>query len=65
MINPSTPRKFVILDNGCGMDATRAQTDGHYGLMFMRERVGQLKGSISIDSVIGTGTKLTVKMPYE
>jgi len=47
------------------MDATRAQTDGHYGLMFMRERVGQLKGSISIDSVIGTGTKLTVKMPYE
>lgn len=56
---------FLILDNGCGMDTTRMQDNGHYGLKFMRERVEQLKGSISIESVIGAGTNITAKVPYE
>jgi PAS domain S-box-containing protein len=56
---------LLLLDNGCGFDTTSLQDHGHYGLKFMRERIEQMKGSISIDSVIGTGTNITVSVPYE
>ena len=56
---------LLILDNGRGIDTSRLQDNGRYGLKFMRERIEQLKGSISIDSVIDAGTNITVNVPYE
>jgi PAS domain S-box-containing protein len=54
-----------VVDNGQGVDLTATQDDDHYGVRFMRERAELLKGSISIDSVVGEGTNIIVKMPYE
>jgi PAS domain S-box-containing protein len=56
---------FVISDNGRGFDRDAVQTDGHYGLKFMRERIELLHGSFSVQSAPGTGTQITVVVPYE
>ena len=84
MINPSTPRKFILFIIG-GLFISEMISMGiislipsvsYFQLTILDSTllyyfslplllVGQLKGSISIDSVIGAGTKLTVKMPYE
>lgn len=56
---------FEISDNGHGYDPGAVEPDGHYGLKFMRERALSLKGSFSIQSAAGQGTKITVTVPYE
>jgi two-component system, NarL family, sensor histidine kinase UhpB len=54
-----------IEDNGCGFDPTQVETDHHYGLQFMRERVGALHGSLAIHSRPGEGTRIALSIPYE
>ena len=56
---------LVISDNGRGFDPDAVQTNGHYGLKFMRERAELLKGSFFIQSAPGQGTTITVVVPYE
>lgn len=56
---------LVVFDNGCGIEAPNLQHDGHYGLKFMKERAELLNGLISIDSVVGAGTSITISVPYE
>ena len=36
---------------------------GHLGLQSMRERASQLGGALEIESAIGTGTSITIRMP--
>jgi signal transduction histidine kinase len=57
--------KFIISDDGRGFNLDSMQTSGHYGLKFMHERAELLKGSLSIQSAPGKGTKITVNVPYE
>ena len=57
--------KFIISDNGRGFDLDGTPTADHYGLKFMRDRAELLNGSLSIQSVLETGTKITVTVPYE
>jgi PAS domain S-box-containing protein len=57
--------KFVISDNGRGFHLDAVQSNDHYGLKFMRERAELLKGSFSVQSAAGEGTKITVIVPYE
>jgi PAS domain S-box-containing protein len=54
-----------IDDDGCGFDpqALPGAPGEHYGLAFMRERMQQIGGSLSIDSQPGTGTQLTLLAP--
>jgi signal transduction histidine kinase len=54
-----------IQDNGQGFDPQRAagDEDSHFGLRFMRERAGQVGGTLRVDSAPGQGTCLTVEVP--
>jgi PAS domain S-box-containing protein len=54
-----------MVDNGRGVDLTVKQDDSHYGLRFMRDRIKLLNGSISIDSAVGGGTNIVIKVPCE
>lgn len=56
---------FTISDNGRGFDQDTVQSADHYGIKFMRERTELLKGSFSIQSAPGQGTRVTVVVPYE
>jgi PAS domain S-box-containing protein len=55
----------TIADDGNGFDVGRPQhdRDNHFGLVFMRERMEQIGGSLSIDSVPGSGTILRLSAP--
>lgn len=52
---------FTISDNGAGCG--NAPTEGHYGLMIMRERALRIGGEIWIDSSEGSGTQVQLKLP--
>ena len=55
---------FVVEDDGNGFDqgSSLANRDG-FGLYSMRERVGLLHGSLTIDSVPGRGTRVIAEVP--
>ena len=52
-----------ITDNGRGMPETHSDTSKHFGLLGMRERVGQLNGTICFDTSPGGGFSVTVILP--
>jgi signal transduction histidine kinase len=58
---------LVIEDDGIGFDAKKlfraSGSFGHLGLVFMRERVRLLNGSLDVASVKGKGTKIAVRVP--
>jgi len=56
---------MIISDDGIGFDPLNTQYGNHYGLRFMRERVELLNGSLDIDTAVGNGTRLVVRVPYE
>ncbi len=65
-INVSQDDKCVYLeieDDGLGFDATR--NSNGYGLAGMKERVQGLFGSMTIQTTIGLGTKITVLLPKQ
>lgn len=55
----------TIADDGHGYDAGRLESgDGkHFGLVFMRERMEQIGGSIQVESTPGEGTTLKLNVP--
>jgi signal transduction histidine kinase len=57
--------RLTIADDGRGFDSSRlgSDNDGHFGLVFMRERMQQIGGSLEIDSKPGAGTMLTLDVP--
>jgi signal transduction histidine kinase len=55
---------LIVRDNGCGMgQAVEDSSSRHFGLQGIRERVDKLGGTVSIDSVPGSGTCVTVRVP--
>ena len=59
--------QIILSDNGRGFDVkslnkTREQNTG-FGLFAVRERVMNLGGKLSIESEIGTGTKIKINLP--
>ena len=54
-----------VSDDGTGFDPLNTQYGSHYGLRFMKERAELLNGTMNLQSVAGTGTKLEVRVPYE
>jgi signal transduction histidine kinase len=58
---------LVVEDDGVGFDprmlAAEQESGEHLGLMAMRERVELLGGELSIDSLPGMGTRITVRIP--
>ena len=55
---------FSVRDNGCGFDPTTAPgiAQGHFGLQGVRERLRLLKGTLTIESSTGRGTKATARI---
>lgn len=56
---------MTVEDNGQGFDpqATRPRTEVGLGLIGIRERVADARGTFRIDSAPGRGTRLTVELP--
>ena len=53
---------LVVQDNGCGFNVDDRQVTTH-GLAGMRHRVEALRGSLSVTSTIGQGTKVCAVIP--
>jgi signal transduction histidine kinase len=57
---------ITIEDDGTGFDeakADRRRTERGLGLVNIRERVGQLRGTIRLETAPGKGTRLTAELP--
>jgi signal transduction histidine kinase len=56
---------ITIIDDGNGFDAGQFELgdSGHFGLVFMRERIEQIGGSLKIDSTPEGGTILKLDVP--
>jgi signal transduction histidine kinase len=56
---------ITITDDGDGFDADQLKSCGssHFGLIFMRERMEQIGGSLKINSIPGGGTILKLGVP--
>ncbi len=55
---------IVVKDNGIGFDINKdACKVKNFGLSIMKERVKLLAGEINIDSIMGNGTIIQVKVP--
>lgn len=57
--------KLCVSDNGIGFDAARVHYSSHYGLKFMRDRAELLNGSLTVQSAVGSGTRIQLQVPYE
>ncbi len=57
--------RLDIQDDGCGFEAVSAclATDGHFGILGMRERMEQIRGSLDVTSSPGNGTTITAYLP--
>ena len=57
--------RVQVQDDGRGFDAAQASVsgNGHYGLVGMRERVKRIGGTLSLNSLAGKGTDLTIHIP--
>ena len=51
-----------VVDDGVGFDPT-VQSPGHMGLRSMQERAEQVGGICRIESEIGKGTRIEVRVP--
>ncbi len=55
---------IVVKDNGVGFDINKdCNKAKNFGLSIMKERVKLLSGVITIDSIVGKGTIIEVKVP--
>ena len=56
--------RFSVRDNGIGFDPTTrpGQTDGHFGLDGVAERIRRFNGQLQIDSTPGKGTRIVVTL---
>ena len=59
--------EIIIQDNGKGFTIKEAEnkSDSHFGLALIHEGVALLDGSIHIDSDVGKGTTIAIKIPME
>lgn len=59
--------ELEVKDNGRGFDPAAApgQSDGHFGLQGMHERVKRLGGTLDVKSATGHGTSITVRVPVD
>jgi signal transduction histidine kinase len=57
----------IIEDDGCGFDAAKARSartgNGRLGLLGIEERLGTVGGNLNIESTVGRGATLFVRIP--
>lgn len=52
-----------VSDNGGGFDSNLVQSNEHFGLQIMRERIANIDGIITINSSLGSGTVVSISVP--
>ncbi len=57
--------RLMIEDDGNGFDPHLVDTDRHFGLQLMKERVELAGGVLQVESRIGEGTRVVVRLPAE
>ncbi|HET7156284.1 MAG TPA: ATP-binding protein [Hyphomicrobiaceae bacterium] len=61
--------RLTIDDNGCGFDAEATTAEGKLrrglGLDGVRERVSLIGGAVEVESAVGVGTTLYIRIPLE
>jgi signal transduction histidine kinase len=57
--------RLSVRDDGCGFDSGNDGSDGHFGIVGMRERAAEMGGSVSVNSRPGEGTEVSVGVPIE
>jgi two-component system, NarL family, sensor kinase len=55
--------RLEVGDDGAGFDPDSIAADAGLGLLGMRERASWLKGTFSLDSAPGRGTRIAVEVP--
>jgi signal transduction histidine kinase len=58
------PVLLTVRDNGVGFDPDREPPAGHLGMRLMREAVEEAGGTVTVTSVIGEHTFVTVTLPH-
>ena len=56
---------ITVEDDGTGFDFEAAKSKSGFGLVGLKERTQLLNGEFSVDSKIGQGTKIKVKIPFQ
>lgn len=59
----SSSVQLRVKDDGRGFDQATVKTNGHFGLVGMRERVQRIGGELNIVSSPGNGTEIVVDVP--
>ena len=57
-----------VADTGCGFDPAKPKNDGkrHVGIENVRQRLFNMcEGTLTIESEVGVGTLVTIKIPKE
>ena len=57
--------ELVVTDNGCGFHVQAHPKKGSFGLFGLSERAVQLRGAVIVDSAVGNGTRIVVRLPPE
>jgi signal transduction histidine kinase len=52
-----------VEDDGIGFDTKAARSAGHLGLANLHDRAAAFGGTVSIESTLGTGTTLSIRVP--
>jgi len=54
-----------VADDGEGFEPDRVEGEEHFGLQIMKERISRIKGNLMIDSAVGSGTVVSISVPYK
>ncbi len=54
---------LTLTDDGIGFATDGEQPPDHFGLLGMRERAGEIGARLSVDSLPGRGTKVSISLP--
>jgi signal transduction histidine kinase len=57
--------RLLIEDDGGGFDPHIVDADRHFGLQLMKERVELAGGVLHVESIVGQGTTIAVRLPAE
>lgn len=55
--------RFTVRDDGTGFDSADARDESHVGLRIMHERAQRIGARVSVESVPGDGTSVTLVLP--
>ena len=62
-IHKGEPWRFLVRDDGAGFDQGSQRSELQVGLKIMRERADQIGATVTVDSAVGQGTTVSLRVP--